>query len=198
MDWTRLRQIYGGAFFQDDWKVSRRLTINAGMRYDLFTAPVDARDRGSLFDSRTGLFALPGQDGYTRSVLNGDHNNFGPRFGMAYQLRPKLVVRTGYGIFFGDSDRNSSSHMHGSQIPNVPIITAPVVDAQRTVTPPYTLSTPIKIEPYQPDLKAFSARIRSSAPSSRLICRTPFRRICSSTASACSTRPPELAARSLL
>jgi hypothetical protein len=76
---------------------------------------------------------------------------------MAYQLRPRLVVRTGYGIFFGDSDRNASSHIHGSQIPNVPIITAPVVDAQRTVTPPYTLSTPIKIEPYQPDLKAFSA-----------------------------------------
>ena len=90
-------------------------------------------------------------------MLNGDHNNFGPRFGLAYQLRPKLVIRTGYGIFFGDSDRNSSSHLQGSQIPNVPIITAPVVDPQRTVTPPYTLSTPIKIEPYQPDLKAFSA-----------------------------------------
>jgi Carboxypeptidase regulatory-like domain len=157
LDWTRLRQIYAGAFFQDDWRISRRLTINAGVRYDLFTAPVDARDRGSLFDTATARFALPGKDGYTRAVLNGDHNNFAPRFGIAWQARPRLVIRSGYGIYFGDSDRNSSSHLQGSQIPNVPIITAPVVDAQRTVTPPYTLSTPIRIEPYQPDLNAFSA-----------------------------------------
>jgi len=152
LDWTRLRQIYAGAFFQDDWKATRRLTVNWGLRYDLYTALVDARDRGSLFDVTAARFARPGQDGYSQGVIGGDHNNFGPPWGLAFQWRPRIVIRSGYGIYFGDSDRNASSHLHGSQIPNVPILTAPPVDALRTVTPPYTVSTPIQIAAFNPDL----------------------------------------------
>jgi TonB-dependent receptor-like protein len=158
LDWSRLRQVYGGAFFQDDWKVNQKLTINYGLRYDLWTVPVDARDRGSFFDVSIGKFVRPGQDGRSRGIIDPDHNNFGPRFGLAYRLRPKVVVRTGYGVFFGENDRNASSHLLGSQIPNVPIITAPVVDSQHTTVARFTLSTPIQVNPFNPDLSAFSAR----------------------------------------
>src|SRR6266516_4325846 len=70
--------------------------FNLGIRYDLYTQPVDARDRGSLFDLETGRFALPGKDGFSRAIVDGDHNNLGPRLGFTYQFASKLVVRTGY------------------------------------------------------------------------------------------------------
>src|ERR1051326_2713990 len=57
LDWGRQRSIYFGGFVQDDWKLSRKLTLNMGLRYELFTQPVDARDLGSLFNVDTGQYA---------------------------------------------------------------------------------------------------------------------------------------------
>jgi Carboxypeptidase regulatory-like domain/TonB dependent receptor len=158
LDWSRLRQIYGGAFIQDDWKVNARLTLNYGLRYDLWTVPVDARNRGSFFDASVGRFVLPGSNGYSRGILQPNHKNFSPRFGAAFQVTQKLVLRAGYGIFFGDSDRNASAGILGSQIPNVPIIATPPVDPQRTTAPPFTMSTPIPVSPFNPDLSTFNAQ----------------------------------------
>jgi len=158
LDWSRLRQVYAGAFVQDDWRVSSRLTLNYGLRYDLWTVPVDARNRGSYFDAATGKFALPGQGGYSRGILDPNHRDFSPRFGLAYEATRKLVMRAGYGVFFGDSDRNASSGILGSQIPTVPIIVVPPVDPQRTTAAPFTMSTPIKLGAFSADLSGFSAQ----------------------------------------
>src|SRR5260370_3532613 len=106
LGWVRQRSIYAGGFIQDDWKITNKLTLNLGIRYELFTQCVDARDLGSLFNIKTGQFALPGKDGYSRAMVNGDHNNFGPRAGFAWQASKKLVLRGGYGLFYGKPGQN--------------------------------------------------------------------------------------------
>ncbi len=157
IDWGRQRSIYFGGFVQDDWKLTRRLTLNFGLRYELFTQPVDARDLGSLFNILNGQYALPGKNGYTRAIVDGDHNNFGPRFGFAYQATPKFVVRGGGGIFYGERDQNQQVTQFSGNLPNVPVVSLPSVSATQTVAPPYTINTPIKVLPADPSLSSFTA-----------------------------------------
>ncbi|MBI3281927.1 MAG: TonB-dependent receptor [Acidobacteria bacterium] len=156
LDWGRHRWIYAAPYFQDDWKLAPRLTLNLGIRYDLFTQPVDARDRGSLFDPKRGRFQIPGQDGFSRAIVNGDHNNIAPRVGFAWQVRPKLVVRGGYGMFYGLRDQNQETSQFSGNNPNTPDLSVPVVNAARTVAPPMTLSTPIVALPSDTTLQSFT------------------------------------------
>ena len=156
LDWGRQRSVYFGGFVQDDWKITRTLTLNLGLRYELFTQPVDARDLGSLFNVETGQFALPGKNGYSRAIVEGDHNNFGPRAGLAWQVNSKLVLRGGYGLFFGERDQNQQVTQFSGNLPNNPVISLPSVSAQQTVAPPYTINTPIKVVPVDPSLESFT------------------------------------------
>src|SRR4051794_13817316 len=157
LDWGRQRSLYSGLFVQDDFKVNKRLTLNLGLRYELFTQPVDARDLGSLFNVVTGQYALPGRGGYSRAIVDGDHNNFGPRAGFAWQATSKLVLRGGYGLFYGERDQNQQVTQFSGNLPNVPTVSLPTVSATQTVTPPYTINTPIKVVPTDPSLASFTA-----------------------------------------
>jgi outer membrane receptor protein involved in Fe transport len=89
-----------GVFVQDDWKVSRRLTLNLGVRYEYNTPPVDPTDRMSAFNLSTGKATQVGTNGVTRSGFRPDRNNFAPRIGFAYSPTSSTVVRGGYGIYY--------------------------------------------------------------------------------------------------
>ncbi len=87
-----------GFFFQDDWRVNRRLTLNLGVRYDLLTWPVEVANRQANFDPASGRLLLATDD--NRSLINSDRNNFAPRLGFAWTLTSKTVLRGGYGTFY--------------------------------------------------------------------------------------------------
>jgi outer membrane receptor protein involved in Fe transport len=89
-----------GAFVQDQWRVSNKLTVNIGLRYDVFT-PVKERDnRQSDFFLGTGVLALAGQGGVSDTILGTQKHDFSPRLGIAYHLTEKTVVRAAYGLFY--------------------------------------------------------------------------------------------------
>ena len=154
----RQREAYFGAYVQDDWKLSYKLTLYAGVRYELYTQPIDQNNLGSLFDITTGNFALPGQGSYSRAMVHGDHNDWGPRVGVAYQVSPKLVVHSGYGIFYAMRAQGQQATLFSENVPNIPTLVLPVVTPTGTVTPPYTLNTPIATVPSINTLAGFSAK----------------------------------------
>jgi hypothetical protein len=124
-------------FVQDDWKISNRLTLNLGLRYDLYGLPVENQGRlvNLLFDQiRIGTTAAPAgaPNGFVqadggalanvptveKTLVPVDKNNFAPRFGFAYVLDEKLnmVLRGGYGIYY---DRISTRYAN-TQLFNYP------------------------------------------------------------------------------
>lgn len=89
------------AFGQDRWRITPKLTLSLGLRWELYTAPYANRGNGSNFNIQTGQLMVAGignVDRYTN--INTRKNNFAPRLGIAYQLTPKTVIRAGYGRSF--------------------------------------------------------------------------------------------------
>lgn len=89
-----------GFFVQDDWKVSDDLTLNLGLRYDLFTPPTEASGRLSYYDPEERRVVVA--DGSGDRIVETDKNNFGPRIGFAYAVNDEksLVLRGGYGLLY--------------------------------------------------------------------------------------------------
>jgi hypothetical protein len=89
-------------FVQDDWKATRNLTINAGVRWTLNFPSTEANNQGAVFNLSKQRLEFLGQDGFSHSARELHRDNFAPRFGVAYLLTPKTAVRSGYGIVFFD------------------------------------------------------------------------------------------------
>ncbi len=128
------------AFFgQDDWKVTPKLTVNLGLRYEVFSPIGEKFGRQSSFDPQTNTLYIPkGKDqnaplppsfdttlsfihvcrGCTdKYLIPTDHLDFSPRIGIAYQLRPKTVVRLGYGVFYGGEENQGGYPNRGEAVP---------------------------------------------------------------------------------
>jgi Carboxypeptidase regulatory-like domain len=93
-----------GAYVQDDWRAKHWLTLNLGIRYDIFTPFVEKRGRISNYDEATGLIvgpSIPGaqQTGPTAGI-KADYLDIAPRFGFAATLKHDFVVRGGFGLTF--------------------------------------------------------------------------------------------------
>lgn len=88
-----------GAYLQDDWRVTDRITFNAGLRYDLNSVIHEANDQLGNFDPTLGLVQVGKQ---ISSPYNGDHNNFGPRLGIVWDPtgKGKTVIRVGGSLIY--------------------------------------------------------------------------------------------------
>ena len=84
-----------GFFIQDDWKATQRLTLNLGLRYEIYPQYpwIEVADRGAAFVRDTLQLVQVGTGGVPRSGADLDRNNFAPRIGLAYRLTGKTVLR---------------------------------------------------------------------------------------------------------
>jgi hypothetical protein len=104
------RSAYWGFYFQDDWKITPKLTLNLGIRYEFDVPRWEKYDRQSYWDlNAQSPVKVPGYD--TRGVMkfvdknrrspfDGDYNNWSPRVGFAWAATRKLAVRGGYGLLY--------------------------------------------------------------------------------------------------
>jgi len=106
-DLLEARTDYYGTYIQDDWKISQKLTLNLGLRWELDTPRWERiENRQSGFDGTVvnpvsgtlGIVTFSGRDGRGKYAHNFDKNNFAPRFGFAWKPAGRTVVRGGYGI----------------------------------------------------------------------------------------------------
>ena len=97
-----LRTWAGNVFVQDDWRVTSRVTVNAGVRYELNAPPYDADNRMRILDLDTLTLRQVGEDGVPRSGLHGDYNDVAPRAGVSWDVNGtgRWIVRGGYGVFY--------------------------------------------------------------------------------------------------
>jgi Carboxypeptidase regulatory-like domain len=95
---TGQRQWRDGIFAQDDFKFNKRLTLNLGVRWEFDQPIYEVNNKMANVNMLTLQIEYAGVDGNSRALYDPDYNQFQPRFGFAYQLQPRLVVRGGYGI----------------------------------------------------------------------------------------------------
>ena len=112
---SRLKMFSG--FFQDDWKVTPKFTMNLGLRYDYATWPYEGLDRLTNLDPATGLKFTPATSRFGKSLVKPDKNNFAPRLGLVYQLNTHTVVRAGYGRFYMLFERAGSEDQLALNLP---------------------------------------------------------------------------------
>jgi hypothetical protein len=104
-------------YVQDDFRVTNRLTLNLGLRYDVYVPWVEVDDRQSNFDESTGTFVLASDNAVINGVNVGRYlqtyskTDFAPRLGFAYDLTgdARMVVRGGFGVFWNFTPGGTSS-----------------------------------------------------------------------------------------
>lgn len=144
------RNHYWALFVNDDWKVTPRLTINVGLRWDYEQPRMERYDRmirGLDFNAASpiasqvqglnlkGAVLFAGQNGQPRTAFNPDKNNFQPRVGVSYRIRDKWVVRGGYGLYYLGQGESGSVQGFSRQ-------TTATVSTDGNLTPAVNMTNP--------------------------------------------------------
>ena len=107
---SNLRQQVHSLYVQDDWRVTPKLTLNLGLRWEFASPLVDRDNNWSDFNPATNTMTrATGGSWYNRALVNPDYKDFGPRLGFAYNFMPKMVLRGGYGISYDFFNRVGSA-----------------------------------------------------------------------------------------
>ncbi len=149
------RQWYFSPYFQDDWKITRKLSLNLGLRWD-YNGPTDEKynriNRGfdptlanpianEISDANLALYPqlanlsggllFAGVNGQSTLAYKRDLNNWQPRLGVAYSLNDKMVIRGGYGLYY--MNPNNDAQINTGFQTNTPLVNS--LDGNRTPLP---------------------------------------------------------------
>jgi carboxypeptidase family protein/TonB-dependent receptor-like protein len=145
---------YWAGYAQDDWRVTSKLTLNLGMRYDIDVPRTERYNRMNYFDpdarspladkvaafpNLKGGVVFVGVDGNSRYQYHWDTNNIAPRLGLSYQINNKTVVRAGYSHIFGPSNQGAQGTVgpFGFRTENLWVTTIDGITPFNTLQNPY-------------------------------------------------------------
>lgn len=142
-DQIRNRAHFQEYFVQDDWRITDRVTVNAGLRYTLNFPSTEVNDQAALFNLQTRQLEYLGQNGESSAARRLHKNNFGPRLGIVARVTDKTVARVGYGLVWIE--------MAGITTPfTTPVFPFLQTVSQRTLdnlTPAFTLAAGPQVAP---------------------------------------------------
>jgi Carboxypeptidase regulatory-like domain/TonB dependent receptor len=115
--WAGTRLLEFGTYIADDWRVTNRLTFNLGLRWEYLPPPVEVANRYANFNTQTGKVLIAGYNSGANVGIQAQHKMFAPRFGFAYQLDNKTVVRGGFGLFYNASGNGGALYRLHRQLP---------------------------------------------------------------------------------
>jgi len=113
-------------YVQDDWKVTDKLSLNLGLRYELDTPTRELNNKWTNFDVVTGKLLIAGYNTDEATGVQMDRNNFAPRVGFAYRVSKGTVLRGGAGIFFNPAGSEALLMRRHRQLPFGPINTVDI------------------------------------------------------------------------
>ena len=167
------------AYFQDTWKVTSKLTLNYGLRYELQWIRPEIHGDAALFIPGQGKIAVFGSSfpkdaipaaasaypvALSKSLglpatlmdyIGQDPKNFAPRFGLAYMITPRTVFRTGFGVYYNVLNLN---YTQAAQT-NIPFLTVGTFEQPAGATPGFTMSNPFPgsgAVPANPNAQAYN------------------------------------------
>ncbi len=107
-------------YLQDDVRVNSKLTVNAGLRYELVTPQWERDNKLANFDPTTNsLLTASSGSIYNRALVNMPKKDFAPRIGLAYSATSKTVIRAGYGISYAQFNREGGENLLVYNLPNI-------------------------------------------------------------------------------
>lgn len=155
---VNLRQKMNFMYVQDDIKVSPRLTVNAGLRYEIATPQYEADNHLANFDPATvSLQQATSGSTYQRALVHTQYNNLAPRFGAAYTLSERTVVRGGFGITYTQFNREGGENL---LVYNGPYIVNASID-QKPSSPTCTSDTQDQTACFRPTQQGYAANLVS-------------------------------------
>src|SRR6185312_10565065 len=128
------------SYVQDTWKMTPKLTMNLGVRWDIyFPQYVNAAGNGGFVNVNTGEVLIAGQNNVgLNGTVKTDLKRFAPRVGLAYQVTPKTVFRAGYGRSY-DVGVFGVSYGH-NVTQNLPVLASQALNPAQPYLPVFTLS----------------------------------------------------------
>ncbi len=117
---VHLNQRYNFMYVQDDIRVNSKLTVNAGLRYELVTPQWESSNKLANYDPGTqSLVQASNGSLYNRALVNMPLLDFAPRFGLAYEVNPKTVIRAAYGINYAQFNREGGENLLVYNLPAI-------------------------------------------------------------------------------